>query len=162
MPATRRNKSPRAIGRFITSVSDLDAATSVLLGSLVQMHGEVHDMVLHSIDFNRKREIIKSLALMAPKGAMMVEIRGLNDRADQLMSTRNAVAHGLLHTQGGKLIIGGLSLPAIAKYAHGKASLLEVSTLDGLAKKADAISERMMEIARALRPDQLQSSNAPP
>ena len=119
-------------------------------------------MVLHSIDFNRKREIIKSLALMAPKGAMMVEIRGLNDRADQLMSTRNAVAHGLLHTQGGKLIIGGLSLPAIAKYAHGKASLLEVSTLDGLAKKADAISERMMEIARALRPDQLQSSNAPP
>jgi hypothetical protein len=64
----------RAVGRFITSMADLDSIASTLLAGLCQMHGDTHDLILQSIDFNRKRELIKSLGLSAGPSSGFSEI----------------------------------------------------------------------------------------
>ena len=141
----------RAIGRFVTSVADLDAGVSALLGALTQMHGEGHELIVHSIDFNRKREIIRAVTAFHPTAPLLLEIGKMLDRAEKLMSARHIAAHGLLHTQSGHFIVSSMNLPAISKYARRKAELLRVSTLDKLAAEADTLTIRMAEIVSALR-----------
>jgi hypothetical protein len=140
----------REIGRFITSVADLDAIVSTLLGAATQMKGELSDLIVQSIDFNRKREILKSLRLIGANAELYKEIINLVDQADALIKKRHLAAHGLLAPQNGKLIISSLSLPALAKYAAGGA-LLSVDELPALSDRADEIGHRLLEIAKSVR-----------
>jgi hypothetical protein len=104
------------IGRFITSCSDLDGVISAALGLVLGMNGETHDLVLHSIDFNRKREILRSLSQLI-KSTPIKEVSDICDKAEGIMQKRNIVAHGTMHQQDGKLIIATINMPAMLKYA---------------------------------------------
>jgi hypothetical protein len=114
VPPEQITDAYREIGRFVTSVADLDAIVSTLLSASTQTRGEVADLIVHSIDFNRKREILKSLRLIGAKADLYKEIMNLVDTADALIKKRHIAAHGMIAPQDGKLVISSLNLPALA------------------------------------------------
>jgi hypothetical protein len=127
----------RRIGRFITSCSDLDGMLSAALGCVLGMNGDTHDLVLQSIDFNRKREILRCLFQLFQSGPLK-EVFGICDSADRIMQKRNVVAHGLMSQQDGKMMIASINMPAMLKYAAGKTEVLFLDELDKLSDEADA------------------------
>jgi hypothetical protein len=142
----------RAIGRFITATSDLDMMLTALLANVLRMESGGQEFVMRSIDFNRKREIIRAIGTIGAAGTIekgpkpFDEILKLVDKADKLMGVRNIVAHGMFTTHPTGQMLVGMSIPAIAKHVRKKSEMVDVETLDGLSDQADRISLRFAEM----------------
>jgi hypothetical protein len=98
------------IGKLIVAASQLDVSISKLIAATVELgKNPAADMLIHSIDLSRKRQIIESYCSMFA-GAKIDFIERLEKFSADLkpaIDDRNTAAHGLLKRHNGKLCISG-------------------------------------------------------
>jgi hypothetical protein len=98
------------IGALIVAASQLDVSISRLIAAMAQMaQNPAADMLIHSIDLSRKRQIVESYCSMFA-GAGLDFIDRLTKFASDLkpvIDDRNTAAHGLLKRHKGKLCVTG-------------------------------------------------------
>lgn len=138
----------RAMGRFISACSKMDGFFSGALAAVANMQGPVDAFIIHAIDFNRKREIVRGFVAMSALHpvAEIKELERLSKKAAELMDDRNTVAHGALQEVNGEFKLFRVGFPALANLFSQPNATLEVSKLDALSDKADAIGRRFYEI----------------
>jgi len=126
---------------------------SAALAAVSNTDGAAHALIIHSIDFNRKREIIRAFATMGDRipnaVAEVKELERLSKKAADLMDHRNTVAHGLMEEKDGVFKFYRIGVPALAKHLAKPDEALDVARLAQLTGKADAISDRLHEIEGA-------------
>jgi len=98
------------IGALIVAASQLDVSISKLIAAMTEMaENPAADMLIHSIDLSRKRQIIESYCSMFA-GTGIDFIDRLTKFAGDLkpvIDDRNTAAHGLLKPHNGKLCVSG-------------------------------------------------------
>ena len=130
-------------------MSDVDMVVSTLVGAYLWPSNDFSDLILHSVDFNRKCEIMNSVISMANDAPLFKEIIGLIDKAEKLMAKRHIIAHGMLGENEGNLAIASMTLPAIARYAT-RPKIVAISSLDKFTESAHDVADRLHAIVADL------------
>lgn len=151
-------EAERLIGKFILHASYLDMAFSSLLTVVLGMHASpFSEMVVHSVDLNRKREILRSFAGPMKGNPLAAELNAICDGAGDIASARNAVAHGLLFFDDqNRLSIGSASATAALKRLAadiygGSTPSLRVADIPAKIKKADLFGKRANDLIVVFR-----------
>ena len=111
------------------------------------------EKVMHSIDANRKLEIVNAF-LSDPN---MKEIKGepaelvrrllkMSERIKAAMTVRNVVAHGLYNKVGGRLALHSQAAGALLK-TRTRENEIYVDTLDGRSDDAESLIRDMIAIS---------------
>jgi hypothetical protein len=101
------------IGALILAASHLDIFISQLIAAMTEMaKNSVADMLIHSIDLSRKRQIIESYCSMFDGhgvGAPIDRLAKFSRDLGPVIDDRNTAAHGQLTRREGKLCVTGYS-----------------------------------------------------
>jgi hypothetical protein len=99
------------IGALIVAASQLDVSISKLIAAMAEMaQNPAADMLIHSIDLSRKRQIIESYCSMFDGNGLDAPLDRLAKFSEHLrpvIDDRNTAAHGLLKRHDGKLCVTG-------------------------------------------------------
>lgn len=98
------------IGALIVAASQLDVSISKLIAAMAEMaQNPAADMLIHSIDLSRKRQIVESYCSMfAGTGLDFIDrLAKFAGDLKPVIDDRNTAAHGLLKRHNGKLCVTG-------------------------------------------------------
>lgn len=98
------------IGGMIVAASQLDVSISRLIAAMAEMaENPAADMLIHSIDLSRKRQIIESYCSMFSNFGLdfIDRLAKFSKDLKPVIDDRNTVAHGLLKRHDGKLCVSG-------------------------------------------------------
>jgi hypothetical protein len=110
------------IGALIVAASQLDVSISKLIAAMAEMaQNPAADMLIHSIDLSRKRQIIESYCSMFDGNGLDAPLDRLAKFSEHLrpvFDDRNTAAHGLLKRHDGKLCVTGYAAVRRPRRSH--------------------------------------------
>lgn len=134
------------VGRFVHAVSELDLMISALVAALMGL-SEVgaHEMLVHSIDLNRKCEILRTIAAFAPEREEFKTVRRIVKFTQRANERRNIAAHGILGEVNGKIAAFTVNFSRVLS-PGGERALVFVDRLPPLIEQAGKRSEQASEL----------------
>lgn len=132
-----------SLGRLVETAACFDMQITALLGAMTGI-GEIgtHEMILHSIDFNRKCEIIKAMLGRFPDREPWSKVKPILKFGRTLIEKRNLAAHGVIGTHEGQIIFFTVALPKVL-HEDNERALLRANEIPPLVERA---SDRLDEI----------------
>jgi hypothetical protein len=140
----------QTIGKFIAACSDLDAMVTAALATMAGMNAAGQEIVLHSVSFNQKREIVRAMLSVGEPTELGSELKSVVEKADAIFKKRHVAAHGMLVEIDGDICFVALNLPSVLRHAKDPTTYLKVSSLGSLVEQAEALSDQLHKIVDAL------------
>jgi hypothetical protein len=143
---TERASAFETLGRFIHAVAELDMMVTALLGAITGI-GEIgpHELILHSIDLNRKCELLRTLTGAAPDREDLRAVRRIVKFTQRANEKRNIAAHGMLVEHLGKIAMASVTLPRMLSPGAERAIVL-VDHLPPITEQASKRSVQANEL----------------
>lgn len=152
----------KTIGELIVAANDLDVSLTALLGGFIGgTERRPQETILHVISFAQKIAVFRSILKIKQTPFTQGVLKNV-ERAEVLMRTRDAVAHGMLLFEDSKFILAQIGLPKILATRRSQKGPLRVESLSAVSDEMVGLAEWFIERTQQIEQHRLEPSGNPP